>query len=104
MGGLWRADRGLCAAVGFEIKAETMESPCEWQSLEQGSKGEALGNLNWGKTVRKNHLKMSFDFQSPIPDNSSAADTMDVNLIIAKAQEQLCLPMKAQQHENSLRC
>jgi len=47
---------------------------------------------------------MSFNFQSPIPNNSSAANTMDVELVIAKAQEQLCLPMKAQQHENSLRC
>jgi len=27
MGGLWRADRGLCTAVGFEIKAETVELP-----------------------------------------------------------------------------
>ena len=27
MGGLWGADRVPCAAVGFEIKAETVESP-----------------------------------------------------------------------------
>ena len=53
--------------------------------------------------MKKKHLKMSFNFQSPIAHNSSASDTMDVNLIIVKAQEQLCLAMEVQQCENSLR-
>ena len=61
-----------------------------------------LGNINWGKTARKNHLKKSFNFQSHITDNSSAADTMDIDLIIMKAQEQLCLAMEAQQCTNCL--
>ena len=45
---------------------------------------------------------MSFNFQSPIANNSSASNVMDVDLIIAKAQEQLHPAMEAQQHKNCL--
>jgi len=60
------------------------------------------GGYKLGRVTRKNHLNMSFNSQSPIADNSSISDAMDVDLIITKAQEQLCLAMEVQQNENYL--
>src|SRR5882724_1968076 len=61
----------------------------------RGTREYKLGEDN----EKKKSSQMSFNFQSPIPDNSSTVDAMDIDLVIAKAQEQLHLAMEAQQHK-----
>jgi len=71
MGGLWRADGVLCAAAGFEIKAETPKS-ChgEWKSLEQRSGSEVLGDIKQGwrseKIINSPVPYFRYDFHSQL--------------------------------------
>jgi len=62
MGGLWGADGVLCAAAGFEIKAETPKS-ChgEWQSSEQRSR---VGTGGYKARVEEGKNSSTFQFRA----------------------------------------
>src|SRR5882724_5056329 len=111
MGGLWGADRVPCAAVGFETKAETPKS-ChgEWQSSEQRSGSEALGDIKQGWRSEKIIISQfhSLDMYSPgspstlvpITDNIPMDVDSDVvaeqaALELAQAQERLHITKEA---------
>src|SRR5882724_7533724 len=113
MGGLWKAEGVPCAAAGFETKAETPKS-ChgEWQSSEQRSGSEALGDIKQGWRSEKIIISQfhSSDMYSPgspstlvpITDNvpmdvDSDAEAEQVALELAQAQEWLGVAKEARE-------
>ena len=107
-------DSGVpCAAVGFGIKAETFSCHGKWQSLEQRSRSEELGDIKRGWRSEKDHqLSNSASDMTSIPGSPSNATPiadnvpMDINSDseaeqaareFVQAQEWLCIANEAQE-------
>src|SRR5882724_2932971 len=85
MGGLWGADGILCTAAGFKIKAETAKS-ChgEWQSLEQRSGSEVLGDIKQGwrsKKIINSPIPLLLKMSPSLSPLNTVAPTLDNVLI-----------------------
>jgi len=112
MGGLWRANRVPCTAVGFEIKAETSKS-ChgEWRSSGQRSGSEVLGDIKEGwRSEKIINSPIPFSDMTSIPGSSSDItpttnnvqmdvdsnlEAVQVAWELAQAQERVCAANEA---------